>query len=87
MATAYKCDMCGKYVDTSANRPRTDGGMEIWWYSEDLANSDENLGTPLFDICPSCAERIKATMNELRMLRGMDPIPRNIEKAACNPFS
>lgn len=85
MATAYKCDMCGKYVDTSSNRPRGDGGMEIWWYSEIEATLEQ--GTTLFDICPNCAERIKATMNELRMVRGMDPIPCNIEKAICDPFS
>lgn len=71
---AYRCDMCGKYFSTAKDR---DGSMDIWWY--DPMNKD--LGATTFDICPKCAERIKAEMNDARMRNGLLPIPCNMQKA------
>lgn len=74
MAKAYLCDMCGKYFSTSRER---DGSMDVWWY--DPVTKD--LGATTFDICPRCAERIKAEMNDVRMRNGLLPIPCNMQKA------
>ena len=68
MAKAYQCDMCGEYFSTSGDR---DGSMDIWW---------KDLGTTNFDICPKCAERIKAEMNDVRIRNGLLPIPCNMQK-------
>lgn len=75
MAKAYQCDMCGEYLSTSRDR---DGSMDIWWYDPPAKNLG---GTITFDICPKCAERIKAVMNEVRIRNGLLPISCNMQKA------
>lgn len=74
MAKAYQCDMCGKYFSTFKYR---DDSMDIWWYDP----MSKDLGATTFDICPRCAERIKAEMNDVRMRNGLLPIPCNMRKA------
>lgn len=72
----YQCDMCGKYFSTSRDG---DGSMDIWWY--DPVSARAELGAVTFDICPRCAERIKADMNDVRMRNGLLPIPCDMQKA------
>lgn len=74
MSKAYLCDMCNTYFSTSRER---DGSMDIWWYDE----FTKDLGATTFDICPKCAERLKAEMNDVRMRNGLLPIPCNMQKA------
>ena len=66
--------MCGKYFSTAKDR---DGSMDIWWYDP----MSKDLVATTFDICPKCAEWIKAEMNDVRMRNGLLPIPCNMQKA------